>query len=211
MSFSQENDKDFIIDDENIIEPEEVLEQTVERTKDELEALPYQLTKTQLTEGQKANRSFHLKKTMKEKFNVPESKWKRFLHPSIREKFLHYVRETGSLTGAVVKLRKRQEFDIAASTVKNLINRFPTFGLMYEEAIEEYKFCLEEEAKRRAVDGVDEAVYYQGEVCGYQKKYSDSLLSKLLEANVGKYQKKSAGGSNTFNGPIQINIKKDFG
>lgn len=65
---------------------------------------------------------------------------------------------------------------------------------------------LENEARRRAVDGVEEDVFYKGEVVGKKVNYSDSLLSKLLEANVQKFSKKADQGGNNFLGPTQINI-----
>lgn len=64
---------------------------------------------------------------------------------------------------------------------------------------------LESEAVRRAVQGVEKPVYYRGEVVGYDTQYSDTLLSKLLEARVPAY-KKGDGAMNMFNGPTQINI-----
>lgn len=64
---------------------------------------------------------------------------------------------------------------------------------------------LESEARRRAVDGIEEDVYYKGEVVGKKVSYSDGLLGKLLEANVPKYSKKEQSGNN-FLGPTQINI-----
>ena len=41
---------------------------------------------------------------------------------------------------------------------------------------------LEDEADRRAVDGVQEDVYHQGDVVGQQTKYSDGLLKTRLAA-----------------------------
>jgi hypothetical protein len=43
---------------------------------------------------------------------------------------------------------------------------------------------LESEAYRRAVLGVEEDVYYQGEVVGKKQVYSDGLLATLLKARV---------------------------
>lgn len=63
---------------------------------------------------------------------------------------------------------------------------------------------LESEAIRRAVKGVEEDVYFKGEVVGYKTNYSDGLLTKILEARVPAYNKKESG--NSFNGPTQINI-----
>lgn len=64
---------------------------------------------------------------------------------------------------------------------------------------------LETEAIRRAVRGVEEEIYYKGEVVGTKQVFSDGLLGKLLEARVPEYSKKEGGG-NTFMGPTQINI-----
>lgn len=63
---------------------------------------------------------------------------------------------------------------------------------------------LESAAIQRAVHGVDEPVFYKGEVVGHVTKYSDALLGRVLEARVPAYKKGEAG--NTFNGPTQINI-----
>mgnify|MGYP006303842671 CR=1 FL=1 len=42
---------------------------------------------------------------------------------------------------------------------------------------------LEAEARRRAVQGVEEPVFYKGEIVGYKLKYSDGLLKFLLKGN----------------------------
>lgn len=54
----------------------------------------------------------------------------------------------------------------------------------FEQAKLEASEFLEAEARRRAVDGVQEPVFYQGQICGYVMKYSDALLIKLLQANL---------------------------
>jgi len=41
---------------------------------------------------------------------------------------------------------------------------------------------LESEARRRAFDGVEEPVFYKGEVCGHIRRYSDSLIMFMLKA-----------------------------
>ena len=43
--------------------------------------------------------------------------------------------------------------------------------------------ALEEEARRRAINGVLEPVFQQGELVGHKRRFSDSLLAMLLEAN----------------------------
>ena len=51
------------------------------------------------------------------------------------------------------------------------------FAAAKERAIDR----LEEEARRRAVDGVPEPVFYKGEAVGAVRKYSDTLLIFLLK------------------------------
>ena len=49
----------------------------------------------------------------------------------------------------------------------------------------------EEEADRRAVEGVLEPQYHKGDICGYVRRYSDSLLALQLKAgNPERYQEK---------------------
>lgn len=52
----------------------------------------------------------------------------------------------------------------------------------FEVAKEVAAEMLEEEARRRAVDGVYEPVFYKGVRCGQVLKYSDTLLIVLLKA-----------------------------
>ncbi len=56
------------------------------------------------------------------------------------------------------------------------------FKKLMDEALEEGYDLLEEEARRRAVDGVEEPVFYRGTVVGHVQKFSDNLLVQLLRA-----------------------------
>ena len=65
------------------------------------------------------------------------------------------------------------------------------FEEAWESALEEAADELEKEARRRAVEGVDEPVYYQGEVVGSIKKFSDVLLIFLIKgARPAKYRER---------------------
>ena len=57
------------------------------------------------------------------------------------------------------------------------------FAAQWREALEEGSDLLDAEARRRAVTGIDEPVFYKGEVVGSITKYSDSLLMFLLRAH----------------------------
>ncbi len=61
----------------------------------------------------------------------------------------------------------------------------------FEEAIDEAADWLEDEARRRAVDGVEETIYNKdGDAVGTRVKYSDTLLIFLLNgARPQKYRR----------------------
>jgi hypothetical protein len=52
----------------------------------------------------------------------------------------------------------------------------------WDDALEAGTDLLEDEALRRAKDGYDEPRFYEGEVCGHVRKYSDTLAIFLLMA-----------------------------
>lgn len=56
----------------------------------------------------------------------------------------------------------------------------PAFASAYESAWETGTDVMRAEAKRRAVDGVEEAIVSAGKILGSQKVYSDRLLERLL-------------------------------
>jgi hypothetical protein len=62
--------------------------------------------------------------------------------------------------------------------------------------------ALEDEARRRAMDGVDKPVFYKGQRCGYVREYSDTLLIFTLKARrPEKYREvpqPGAGGQDTL-------------
>ena len=66
------------------------------------------------------------------------------------------------------------------------------FKAAWEDAAEQGVDGLEEEARRRAHDGVEEPVFYRGEKVGAVRKYSDLLLIFLLKGHrPEKYRERS--------------------
>jgi hypothetical protein len=70
---------------------------------------------------------------------------------------------------------------IARTTVYYWRQHDPVFAQEWENAMEASADLLEDEARRRAVEGVEENIYYGGKVVGAARKYSDSLLTMLLK------------------------------
>ena len=56
------------------------------------------------------------------------------------------------------------------------------FAAAYTEAMENAADLLETEARRRAVQGVEEPHFYKDEIVGHVRRYSDTLLLALLKA-----------------------------
>jgi len=57
----------------------------------------------------------------------------------------------------------------------------PNYAAAFEESKEQAADLLEQEAWRRAVEGVKEPVYQKGQLVGEVTKYSDTLLMFLLK------------------------------
>ena len=92
-------------------------------------------------------------------------------------RFIEHFRETGNITASAAAA------GIDRRTYYARLKANRTFAAAVEDAREEAIDRLEEAARLRAVDGVDEPVYQKGKLCGYVRRYSDALLSLLLRAN----------------------------
>jgi hypothetical protein len=90
--------------------------------------------------------------------------------------FLEAFRDTGTLAGAA------RTAGVSRSSHYRWIRENPEYRAKFEEANEEAADALEQEARRRALDGVEEPVFYRGERVGSVRKYSDQLLMVLLMA-----------------------------
>jgi len=83
----------------------------------------------------------------------------------------------------------------------------PEFAERWEEAMRIGAEALEDEAKRRAFDGVDEPVFFQGVAMDTVRKYSDTLAIFLLKgAMPEKYRENS---KLELSGSLAINQMSD--
>jgi hypothetical protein len=97
--------------------------------------------------------------------------------------FLRVLLENGGFKEAAIKtcrtsrrwfnaqLEEDEEFALSVQTIVDLTNE-----------------DLVAEARRRARYGVDEPVYYKGEVVGIKKAYSDNLLMFLIKGRMPEYR-----------------------
>jgi hypothetical protein len=91
-----------------------------------------------------------------------------------KERFLKAFARLGSVTGAAKAARCHRTLHY------QWLREDPEYPRRYAEAREQAVDGLEDEAIRRARDGVEEPVYQGGKLVGTVRKYSDTLLMFLL-------------------------------
>ena len=96
--------------------------------------------------------------------------------PAWVDLFLHQLRRHGLINAAATTA------GVTKRTVDRLRERSAEFDYAVETALEEAADVLELEARRRAVEGVEKGVYYQGDEVAREVVYSDQLLTTLLKA-----------------------------
>lgn len=125
--------------------------------------------------------------------------------PKRRERFLAALADGYSVSKASDEAGlSRQSFYAARE-------RDEDFAEEWDEAIEAGTDKLEDEARRRAHDGVDEPAFYQGGICGHVRKYSDTLLIFLLKARrPDKYRERhSHEHTGKDGGPIEVSDARE--
>lgn len=94
---------------------------------------------------------------------------------SRKNAFLAAFRECGIITKAA------EIAEINRTTHYDWLKNDPEYTERFRDAEEQAAERLEQEARRRAVEGVEKPVFYQGQVCGTVTEYSDNLLMFLLK------------------------------
>ena len=93
-----------------------------------------------------------------------------------RARFIAALGETGNVAEAARRVGIGRTCAYAARQAD------PAFADAWDAAIDDATDRLEAEARRRALDGVEEPVFYQGKPVGTIRRYSDRLLVVLLRA-----------------------------
>jgi hypothetical protein len=111
--------------------------------------------------------------------------------------FLNALAETANVTTAA------QSVDLNRQYLYVLRDDDEAFAKSWDAAVKIGTAALEDEATRRAKEGWDEPVFYQGAECGSVRKFSDTLLIFLLKARDPKFREKlDVAGPN--GGPIPV-------
>ena len=97
--------------------------------------------------------------------------------PGWRDKFIATLRETGNVA-----------YSCSIAVVRNWTayrarRDHPNFAAQWDDALAEACGLLEEEARRRATEGIARPVFHDGKRCGEIQVCSDRLLIFLLKAH----------------------------
>lgn len=86
-----------------------------------------------------------------------------------------------SACGSIIKASRWAKLN--RSSHYNWLKEDPTYLERFQEATSKAARTLEDEAVRRAHEGIRKPVRYKGKIVGFDTEYSDSLLLALLKAN----------------------------
>lgn len=117
-----------------------------------------------------------------------------------RRVFLDVLAKTGRVSEAA-----RAVGYTDTATLQQFRRNDEEFAEAWDHALEAAAHVLEEEAIRRATEGVLEPVFYKGEVAGYKTNYSDTLLMFVLRGlKPGVYRENQRGGDTNINFGIAV-------
>jgi len=91
--------------------------------------------------------------------------------------FLEHLRETANVTESA------QVAGVSRTAMYERRAIDPELSKAWDDAIEQATDALEKEARRRALDGVDKPVHFQGKRVDLIKEYSDPLLMFMLRGH----------------------------
>jgi len=115
--------------------------------------------------------------------------------------FLEAFRKSGNLSASARRAKATRQ------GVYERLERDEGFKAAFDDAKRDANESLETEARRRAVTGVLEPVFYQGEECGRIRKYSDTLLIVLMKGNMPDKYRERVTNEHTGEGGGPIEYK----
>lgn len=116
----------------------------------------------------------------------------------MEQAFLHALSQLGNVTAAA------EAVGLGRRTVYVWREADPDFAARWAEATEEAVERMEQEAWRRATQGVDRPVYQGGKQVGMVKEYSDNLLIFLLKGSKPEKYRERTEISGPGGGPVTV-------
>lgn len=124
------------------------------------------------------------------------------------EKMTAFLAVLASPTGTPTKAARAIGID--RRTAYNWKEDDEEFSKAWDAATEESIDALEQEARRRGVEGVDKPVYWQGERIDTIKEYSDTMLSLVLKGRRANVFRDKVEHSGPEGGAIQHEVTVKF-
>ena len=107
------------------------------------------------------------------------------LTPQLLGKFLSILADNGGIVSDACKA-----VGVARRSIYDKRDADPQFKADWEQAVDRGVDILEDEAKRRAAEGTEEPIFYQGEIVATIKKKSDYLMALLLKGHRTRYKER---------------------
>lgn len=118
-----------------------------------------------------------------------------------REAFIIALRGGATVSGAAVRA------GFSRATAYRWRGEDEAFAAAWDDAYETGTDAIEQEAIRRATQGVNKPVYYKGKVVGHVVEYSDTLLMQQLNAR--RPEKYRTNHKVEHSGGVKITISPD--
>ena len=129
---------------------------------------------------------------------------KYFTH-AVQELFLNQLVESGGNIGKALN-----GIPITRYQLTKYAKEHSAFNTRFNDALDLGLDALEDEAKRRGFDGVEEAVYHKAKKIGVKRNYSDTLLKFILAGRRKKiYGKETRLKLEGGDSPIDLNSLPD--
>ncbi|HKW13334.1 MAG TPA: hypothetical protein VJS69_02505 [Candidatus Krumholzibacteria bacterium] len=118
--------------------------------------------------------------------------------------FLAEVRRTGIIGNGC------RAADVSRQTIREYREADKEFDQAVIDALEDYADVVENELQRRAVEGVEEAVFWQGKRIDRKKvrRYSDTLMLAAAKRRRAEYRERTTVDMNVTGGVLVIGGEK---
>lgn len=126
----------------------------------------------------------------------------RILTPEKKGEFLSALSEYGNVTQAAAAI------GVHRPLLYYERNKDGSFAEVWDEAAAIGAARLEDEARRRAVEGWLEPVHYKGERTGEVRRYSDTLLIVLLKAHHPEKYRERTDVNQHVDGDLAVRMER---
>lgn len=118
--------------------------------------------------------------------------------PKLQEKYLDVLARSGLVSHAAASV------GVSPEQVRSFRHANPEFAAAVQRALDFYRDTLVREVHRRAHDGVEDTIYFQGQPVGKRRIYSDRLLEFLVKRHVPEFREHYTADVNVSGGVLVV-------